>query len=257
MSRLWEKLKRFYHETGSPKYFYQLTSRLLPWFTLIALVCLTTGVIWGLFFAPKDYQQGDSFRIIYIHVPCASLALSIYFFMALAAAVSLVWKMKMADILAASCAPVGALFTFVALVTGALWGKPTWGTWWVWDARLTSMLILLFLYMGLIALRSSMSSLSAASRASNILAIVGVVNLPIIKYSVEWWNTLHQPATFKLTEKPAMPPEMWIPLLIMVIGSYAYFGVILMMRARTEILSREYKSQWVKETIGTKGGQNE
>lgn len=240
---------RFYHKMGSPKYFYDLSGRMMPYFAVIAVLCLSVGMVWGLAFAPQDYQQGNSFRIIYIHVPSASLAMSVYGLIAVCALVALVWKMKMADIIASSAAAIGAAFTFLGLATGAIWGKPTWGTWWVWDARLTSMLILLFLYMGLMAVRSSIRSPKIAAQTCHILALVGVVNLPIIKYSVNWWNTLHQPATFKLTEKPAMPAEMWIPLLIMVVGLYALFGFLLFLRARTEVLKREIKSQWIKEEV--------
>lgn len=220
---------------------------LLPWVTIITVIFLTVGVVWGLVFAPEDYQQGNSFRIIYIHVPSAILAQSCYALMALAAAVGLIWKIKIAHMVTKVAAPIGASFTLMALATGAIWGKPTWGTWWEWDARLTSMLILFFLYAGVIALHSSIREEVASAKAGAILTLVGVVNLPIIKFSVNWWNTLHQPATFTLTEKPAMPPEMWLPLLIMVIGFYAFFALVLMMRLRVELLSRERKTQWVKE----------
>jgi len=150
---------------------------------------------------------------------------------------------------AKSSAPIGATMALLALVTGAIWGKPTWGSWWVWDARLTSMLILLFLYLGVIALNSAIESEATAAQATAVLALVGLVNIPIIKYSVEWWNTLHQPATFTLTERPAMPAEMWVPLLVMVIGFYCFFAVSLMLRTRNEILHRERRARWVRELI--------
>ncbi|WP_255487117.1 heme ABC transporter permease [Oceanospirillum sediminis] len=236
---------------GSPKWFYDITGRWIPWFGGIAALCLLVGTVWGLFFAPQDYQQGNSFRIIYIHVPAAILAQSIFFTMAIAGGIGLIWKMKVADMVAKSCAPIGATMTFIALFTGAVWGKPTWGAWWVWDARLTSMLILLFLYFGVIALQSAFDSKQSAARASAILSLVGVVNIPIIKYSVEWWNTLHQPATFTLTEKPAMPMEMWMPLLVMVIGFYCFFATVLMMRTRNEILEREKRTQWVQGLLSS------
>ncbi len=207
------------------------------------------GIVWGLAFAPQDYQQGNSFRIIYLHVPSALLAQSCYIMMAVAGLVGLVWRMKISDVFIAAAAPLGASFTFLALFTGAVWGKPTWGTWWVWDARLTAMLVLLFLYLGLMALRSALEDKDLVARASAILALVGSVNIPIIKYSVEWWNTLHQPATFKLTEKPAMPPEMWVPLLIMVVGIYLYFTALVFMRMRTEILERERRTRWVRQLV--------
>ncbi len=249
---MWKTFVAWFHRMGSPKWFYEITGRWIPWFAAAAVLLITIGTIWGLAFAPADYQQGNSFRIIYIHVPAAILAQSIFFAMAIAGGIGLIWKMKVADMVAKSCAPVGATMTFIALFTGAVWGKPTWGAWWVWDARLTSMLILLFLYFGVIALQSAFDSKQSAARASAILSLVGVVNIPIIKYSVEWWNTLHQPATFKLTEKPAMPAEMWMPLLVMVIGFYCFFAVILMMRTRNEILEREKRTQWVQGLLSNK-----
>jgi len=239
----------WFYKLGSPKWFYETANKLLPWFLWIGVALLLAGSVWGLAFAPQDYQQGNSFRIIYLHVPSAILAQSCYMMMAVAAVISLVWKMKLADMFIASAAPIGAAFTFLALFTGAVWGKPTWGTWWVWDARLTAMLVLLFLYFGVISLRSALENIDLASRASAILILVGVVNIPIIKYSVEWWNTLHQPATFTLTEKPAMPPEMWLPLLVMVIGMYSFFVAISLMRIKNEILQRERRTKWVKTLI--------
>lgn len=169
--------------------------------------------------------------------------------LAVAGIVSLVWRMKLADVALKCAAPIGAWMTFVALLTGAIWGKPTWGTYWVWDARLTSMLILLFLYFGVIALGQAISNRDTAAKATAVLAIVGTVNIPIIKYSVDWWNTLHQPATFKITEKPAMPVEMWLPLLLMVLGFYALFTVSLFMRMRLEVLHREHKTRWVRDVL--------
>ncbi|MBB1485683.1 heme ABC transporter permease [Oceanospirillum sp. D5] len=248
---MFETFRTWFHRMGSPKWFYDITGRWIPWFGGIAALCLLVGTVWGLFFAPQDYQQGNSFRIIYIHVPAAILAQSIFFTMAIAGGIGLIWKMKVADMVAKSCAPIGATMTFIALFTGAVWGKPTWGAWWVWDARLTSMLILLFLYFGVIALQSAFDSKQSAARASAILSLVGVVNIPIIKYSVEWWNTLHQPATFTLTEKPAMPMEMWMPLLVMVIGFYCFFATVLMMRTRNEILEREKRTQWVQGLLSS------
>ncbi len=210
---------------------------------------LVAGVVWGLAFAPPDYQQGNSFRIIFIHVPASILAQSAYVLMAVAGGIYLVWRIKLADIALQCAAPIGASITFLALVTGSIWGKPTWGTWWVWDARLTSMLVLLFLFLGVIALRSAMDNRESAGRATAVLALVGVVNLPLIKFSVDWWNTLHQPSTFKLTEKPAMPIEMWMPLLIMVIAYYLFFFSVWMMRMRTEILQREHRTGWVRSLV--------
>ncbi len=245
-------MPRWFYQLASPRWCYQITGRLLPGFSIVALLLLLGGTVWALAFAPADYQQGNSFRIIYLHVPSAILAQSCYMLMAVAGAIGLIWKMKVADMVAKSCAPIGATMAVLALLTGAIWGKPTWGSWWVWDARLTSMLILFFLYLGVMALNSAIESESTAAQASAVLALVGLVNIPIIKYSVEWWNTLHQPATFKLTEKPAMPAEMWLPLLVMVIGFYCFFAVSLMMRLRNEILRRERRSGWVRDLLLSK-----
>ncbi|MBU2875594.1 heme ABC transporter permease CcmC [Marinobacter salexigens] len=240
---------QFFHKLGSPKWFFGISTRFMPWLLMSGIVLLMAGVVWGLAFAPKDYLQGNSYRIIFIHVPTAFMAQSIYIMMASAALVTLVWRMKLADVFVKAVTPVGLVLTFLALFTGAVWGKPTWGTWWIWDARLTSMLILLFLYGGVIALDRAINDEKSAARAVAVLVLVGVVNIPIIKYSVEWWNTLHQPATFKLTEKPSMPAEMWVPLLLSVLGLYLIFGWLACVRMQTEILSREQRTRWVKEFV--------
>ena len=239
----------WFHKWGSPKWFYEMSGRWLPWLSVAALLLIAVGLVWGLAFAPPDYQQGNSFRIIYIHVPAAFLAQSIYVMLAIAGLVGLVWKMKLADVALQQAAPVGAWMTAIALITGAIWGKPTWGTYWEWDARLTSMLILLFLYFGIIALRMAISNRDTAAKATAVMAIVGVINIPIIKYSVDWWNTLHQPATFTITEKPAMPPEMWMPLLVMVLAFYGLFTLNLLMRMRLEVLRREHKTRWARAAL--------
>lgn len=240
---------RLFHKLGSPKWFFGIASRLMPWLLVLGLCLLLAGIAWGLLFAPADFRQGDSYRIIFIHVPTAMLAQSIYIMMAVAAVVTLVWRMKLADVFVRSVAPVGLALTFLALFTGSVWGKPTWGTWWVWDARLTSMLVLLFLYAGAMALSAAIDDDTMAARAVAILVVVGVINIPIIKYSVEWWNTLHQPATFKLTEKPTMPAEMWVPLLLSVLGLYLLFGWLACLRIQTNILHRERRTRWVREWI--------
>lgn len=240
---------QIFHKLGSPKWFFGISTRFMPWLLVGGTLLLMAGVIWGLAFAPKDYLQGNSYRIIFIHVPTAFMAQSVYIMMASAAVVTLVWRMKLADVFVKAVAPVGLVLTFLALFTGAVWGKPTWGTWWIWDARLTSMLILLFLYGGVIALDRAINDEKSAARAVAVLVLVGVVNIPIIKYSVEWWNTLHQPATFKLTEKPSMPAEMWVPLLLSVLGLYLIFGWLACVRMQTEILSREQRTRWVKEFV--------
>jgi len=210
---------------------------------------MLAGLYGGLVVAPPDYQQGDSYRIIFIHVPSAWMSLFVYVVMAVSGAVGLVWRMKLADVMVSSCAPIGAAFTLLALLTGSIWGKPMWGTWWVWDARLTSELILLFLYLGIIALRSAIDDPRTAARACAILALVGIVNIPIIHYSVEWWNTLHQPATVSKLDGPSMHRSMLIPLLVMAVAFKFYFAVTLMMRARTEVLYRERKSSWARDMM--------
>ncbi|MFN2359539.1 MAG: heme ABC transporter permease [Marinobacter sp.] len=240
---------QIFHKLGSPKWFFGIAATLMPWLLWVGVGLLAAGIGWGLGFAPQDYLQGNSYRIIFIHVPAAFLAQSVYIMMAVAGLVTLVWRMKLADVFVKAVAPVGAILTFLALFTGAVWGKPTWGTWWIWDARLTSMLILLFLYFGVMALGSAISDEKSSARAVAVLVLVGVVNIPIIKYSVEWWNTLHQPATFKLTEKPSMPAEMWVPLLLSVLGLYLIFGWLACLRMQTEILMREGRTRWVKELV--------
>lgn len=240
---------QIFHKLGSPRWFFDIAGRLMPWLLASGLVMSLVGLVWGLVYAPRDYLQGDSYRIIFIHVPVSFLAQSVYVMMAAAALVTLVWRIKVADMFVKAVAPVGAVLTFLGLFTGAVWGEPTWGTWWIWDARLTSMLILLFLYIGAIALGSAISDEKFAARAVAVLVLVGVVNIPIIKYSVEWWNTLHQPATFTLTEKPKMPMEMWVPLLLMVLGLYCLFGWLACWRLQTEIIFRERKARWVRDRI--------
>lgn len=242
-------LMDWFHKLASPRWFYDITDRLLPWFVGMTLILILTGSVWGLAFAPVDYQQGNSYRIMFIHVPSSIIAQSSYMMMAIAGAVFLVWRIKLADMALACCAPIGASVTFLALLTGSVWGKPTWGTWWVWDARTTSTLILFFLFLGIMALRSAMEKNDAAGRACAVLSIVGVVNIPIIKYSVEWWNSLHQPSSFTLTEKPAMPPEMWMPLLVMVLGFYFFFFTVWMIRIRGEVLFREFRADWVRRGV--------
>lgn len=245
----------WFHKLGSPKWFYEISGRWLPWLSISAVLLMLAGSVLGLAYAPPDYQQGNSFRIIYIHVPAAFLAQSTYISLAVAGLVGLVWKMKIADVAIQQAAPIGAWMTVIALVTGAVWGKPTWGAWWVWDARLTAMLILLFLYFGIIALGHAITNRDSAAKACAVLAIVGVVNIPIIKYSVDWWNTLHQPATFTLTKKPAMPVEMWLPLLIMTIGFYCFFAAVLLVRMRLELLRRESRTRWVQAEIERQVGR--
>jgi heme exporter protein C len=232
---------------STPKNFYEFAGRLIPWLGIMCLGLMLYGLIGGLIFAPADYQQGDAFRIIYVHVPCAFLSMMVYSIMAAAACIGLIWKIKLADVIIAASAPLGACFTLLALITGSIWGKPMWGTWWVWDARLTSELILLFLYCGIIALRSAIPDKEQASRASAILLIVGIVNIPIIHYSVYWWNTLHQGDTLKLFGSSLIAPSMLHPLLAMIAAFIFYFFTVMLMRVRCEILERNQKSSWIKE----------
>ncbi len=224
-----------------------------PWATFFgwaALLLLSVGTVWGLAIAPADYQQGNSYRIMYVHVPAAIGAQSVYLLMGSAAVVLLVWRMKLADMVLASCVPFGLSMTALALLTGAIWGKPTWGAWWVWDARTVSMLVLLFLYFGLYALREAIPRVESAGRACAILAIVGLINIPIIKYSVDWWLTLHQPSSNLLTA-PTMPGSMYLPLMTNILGTYCFFGFVLLRRLQLEILQREENTSWVKEYLAT------
>jgi heme exporter protein C len=214
------------------------------------LLLLLPGLYGGLVLAPPDYQQGESYRIIFIHVPAAWMSLFIYVAMAFCGVVIVVWRMKLAEIVLISSAPIGASFTFIALATGSLWGKPMWGTWWVWDARLTSELILLFLYLGVIGLHGAIEDKRVASRAVAILAIVGVVNIPIIHYSVEWWNSLHQGPTVTKFDKPSIHWSMLLPLLLMALAFQVYYVLALFQRCRGEILLRERNNKWVQELNG-------
>lgn len=240
---------KWLHPYANPEISYHFAGKILPWCSRLAFTFLSIGIVWALLFAPADYQQGDTFRIFYLHVPAAMLSMGIYLGMAIAALSSLVWQLKLADASAAAMAPIGATFTFIALVTGAAWGKPMWGTWWIWDARLTSELILLFLYLGVIALHNAFEDKSLAGKAAGILALVGVINLPIIKYSVEWWNTLHQGATVSKLGKPAMTADMFWPFLICFLGFAFLVTALICIRFRTEILNRNSMRPWVRELV--------
>ena len=234
------------HRFASPQHFYHLSVLLTPWFAWATVLLMLVGLYGGLVFAPADYQQGESFRIIYIHVPSAWMSLFVYVLMAVFGGIGLIWHVKIADVLAKSCAPLGASFTFLALATGSIWGKPMWGTWWVWDARLTSELILLFLYLGYMALQSAFDDRRVAARAGAILALVGLVNIPIIHYSVEWWSTLHQGPTISKFGTPSIHINMLIPLLIMALACKSYCSSVLLFRGRSEILEYECNSNWVR-----------
>ena len=240
---------KWLHPYAKAEATYQLAGKLAPWFFVIGGLGLLVGTLWGLMFAPPDYQQGDAFRIIYLHVPAALLSMGFYSGMAICAFVGLVWQIRTCYMAVAAIAPVGACLTFIALWTGAAWGKPMWGTWWVWDARLTSELILLFLYFGVMALYASFDDKLQGGKAASVMGLVGVVNLPIIHYSVEWWNTLHQGATITKFEKPSMPPDMLWPLLINILALAVFCAGIVCIRLQNEIFLRESRRPWVLKMV--------
>jgi heme exporter protein C len=240
----------FFHKLASPPHFYRVANALILWLTVPGYLLIAYGAFAGLFLAPADYQQKDAFRIIYVHVPAAYLSMLAYMVMAIASGIGLIWRMKLAHAVAASAAPVGASFTFLALITGSIWGRPMWGTWWEWgDPRLMSELILLFLYIGYIALRSAIDDTAKADKASAVLALVGAVNVPIIHFSVEWWSSLHQGPTLVREGGPAMDPAMLYPLLAMILGFTLVFGGLLLRRVRSEVLARERRTRWVKALV--------
>lgn len=247
----WTTLVRWYHQLGSPQHFYRISGWWLPWLTLVAVVLLSVGMVWGLVFSPPHYEQGNSYRIIYLHVPAASGALMGYMAMGFCGVVALVWRLKMAEIMIKAIAPFGAVLAAISLFSGAVWGKPTWGTYWVWDARLTSMLILFFLYLGIMALQNAIADPRQAGRAASLLAIVGVVNVIIVRYSVDWWHSLHQGGSMSMfgAAKSQIHPSMLWPLLLCMFGTYFLFAVTVFVRARTEILWRERRSNWVRKEV--------
>ena len=220
----------------------RIAEPILPWTSMGALAAILLALYFGIFDSPADYQQGDTVRIMYVHVPAAWMALFTYTVMALASGSFLIWKHPLADLSAQAAAPIGAGFTAIALVTGALWGQPMWGTWWVWDARLTSVLILFFLYLGYMALVNGFDDPERGSRMGAILALVGFVNVPIIKFSVDWWNTLHQPASISRLDAPAIDPSMLTPLLLMAIGFKLFFISILIVRIKIQLLKKRIRS---------------
>ncbi|KTD47359.1 heme exporter protein CcmC [Legionella rubrilucens] len=240
---------KFLYQLASPRNFYQLTQRWLPVLGGSVLLTLLPGLVWGLFFAPPDYQQGDAFRIIYVHVPAAFLSMSLYAWMAFLAVLLLVWRIKLAGLMLSVAAQLGAVMAFLALATGSIWGKPMWGAWWVWDARLTSELILLLLYIAILAIRSAFSDSERGDRVIAILTLVGLVDLPIIHYSVYWWNTLHQGSTLSVFAKPKIAAPMLYPLLLSLLGFTLYALWIILHKARNELLLRERRQQWVRELV--------
>jgi heme exporter protein C len=241
----------WFYKLASPPHVYGAAGASVPWFVASAAVTLGYGVVAGLVFAPPDYQQGDAFRIIYVHVPSAWMSLFTYTGMAIAGAIALIWRIKIGYAVAAASAPIGASFTVLALITGSLWGRPMWGTYWAWDPRLTSELILLFLYVGVMSLRSAFEDPARGDRAAALLGLVGLVNVPIIHYSVVWWNSLHQGATVAKFGKPTMVASMLWPLLSMFLGFMLFYGAVLCMRLQGEVLNRERQAKWVREAINT------
>lgn len=235
------------YKYSSPATFYPLAGKLAPWFGLAAGLLTIWGLYIGFFKAPTDFQQGESYRIIFIHVPAAWMSMFIYLVMAAWAGVGLVFNTRLSSMMANALAPTGAMFTFVALVTGALWGKPTWGTWWAWDARMTSELILLFLYLGYMALHASIEDIRRADKACAVLALVGAVNVPIIYYSVRWWNTLHQGASVSMTAAPKMASIMLQSMFIMMVAAWMYSIAVVLIRVRHIIRERERQTVWLRE----------
>jgi heme exporter protein C len=241
---------RWFHQLGSPPYFDRFAARWAPWGYGLGALAMAWGIYGALFQVPADYQQGDSFRILYIHVPCAWMGMAVYALMALYAAIALVWRIKLCEILAMACAAPGAAFTAATLATGSIWGKPMWGTWWDWDPRLTTELILLFLYLGVIGLYHAIDDRRQAARAAGLLAVVGVVLLPVIHYSVTWWNSLHQGRTIALFGESKMDPSMLPPLWWMVLGTHLWFVGSLLARARADNLRREAGKDWAAQAAG-------
>ena len=235
---------------ANPNRFMRLSAAVVPWMAGATVIFGAAGLYLGLFQAPADYQQGESVRIMYVHVPAAWMALFCYTSMAAASATALIWKHPLADLAARSTAPIGICFTFLALVTGSLWGKPMWGTWWVWDARLTSVLVLFFLYLGYMALVNAFDDPARGAKAAAVLALVGFVNVPIIKFSVDWWNSLHQPASVLKLGGPSIHPSMLAPLLLMALAFTTYYFWVLLVRLRAEILSTKIRAVRLRQVHG-------
>ena len=236
---------------AAPQRFYPLAGRVIPWCSVLAVLLTLLGLCLGLLIAPVDAQQGEAYRIIFIHVPAAWMSMLIYLTMAFWAAMGLIFNARLGAMLATALAPSGALMTFIALWTGALWGKPTWGTWWVWDARLTSELVLLFLYIGFMSLHAAIDDPRRADRAAALLALVGAVNVPIIYFSVKWWNTLHQGASISFSKGATMSTPMLLGMLVMALAFWAYAIAIALARLRVVILEREQHAPWARAELGT------
>ena len=239
MNSFWFLLKRWFIEMGSPPLFFNWSSKIVTWLGISALSFLLLGLYWGLILAPPDYKQGDVFRILYIHVPSAIMGESIFIFMALCGFINIIWRAKISGMLLKAAAPIGMSFVLLTLLTGSIWGKPTWGTWWVWDARLTSVAILFIIYLIIIFMNLSFENRIVREKVVAIFIIVGSVNLPIVKFSVDWWNTLHQPATISKLSKPSIDPSMMTPLIIMTFAFIMIGIAIAILRIKTEIISRK------------------
>ena len=244
------KIILWFNQTGSPPRFDEFATRWAGPSFLAAFVLMAIGIYGALFAVPADYKQGDSFRILYIHVPAAWMSMSIFVIMAIQSIIALVWRIKLCELLAMASAPIGALFTAITLISGAVWGKPTWGTWWTWDPRLTSELVLLFLYLGVIGLYAAIEDRRAAARAAGFLAIVGVVNVPIVHFAVTWWNTLHQGETIRLIGPSKMDSSMMWPLLVLLVATKLWYIGSLLVRTRVLNLQQESRKQWALERYG-------
>ena len=241
-----------WYKFSSPQAFYPLAGKMIPWFWALAAIFGIAGLYIGFLVAPTDAQQGEGYRIIFLHVPASWMSMFIYLVMAFWAGLGLAFNFRLSGMMATALAPTGALFAFLSLWTGALWGKPMWGTWWVWDARLTSELILLFLYVGFIALQSAIDDPRRADKAGAILALVGVVNVPIIYFSVKWWNTLHQGSSVSLTKSPSMAMTMLWGMLLCALACWMYAIAVALMRVRMIMLERERHTEWVHEELASK-----
>ncbi|MGN6741190.1 heme ABC transporter permease [Dyella sp.] len=241
------------HKLGSPPTFYRFASALRPWMLALALILGAVAMYGGLVLAPPDYQQGDDYRIIFVHVPSAWMALFIYAVMAVSAFIALVWRIKLAEVVAMESAPIGAAFTLITLVTGSLWGIRMWGTWWTWDARLTSELVLLFLYLGVMGLYHAFEDRRQGARAAAFLALIGIINVPIVHFSVNWWNTLHQGSTVRLLGPSTMSGSMIWPLLTMMVATKCYYLASLFGRVRADLLALESGKDWVRQIAQRKG----
>lgn len=242
---------RVFYRLASPPSFYAVAELLIPWLAVTFAILIVCGLYGALVFAPPDYQQGEAYRIIFVHVPAAWLSMMIYVSMAVMSVFTLIYRGKVAPVCTRASAPAGALFTLLTLVTGSVWGKPMWGTWWVWDARLTSELILLFLYLGYMGLISASPDRRSSAQSGAILLLVGVVNIPVIHFSVEWWNTLHQPATISRLGAPAMHLHMLLPLLTMALAFVVFYILFLLLRAQTLLLEQEHGSRWARRAVSS------